>query len=94
MKLDIWLNRTPTSLHAFAHGTEAHDSELASWAEAYDHSWNGLQRFPYERLNRAELGMLRVYLQKSASFSRAQLTRLITQYRNTEQRRDGRCATT
>ena len=93
MKLDSQRARTPADLLAFAHGAEAHDFEPASRAEAYSHIRDALRRFPYERLSRAERGMLRAYLRKSAGFSRAQLPRLIAQCRGTGRPRDRRRAT-
>ena len=92
MKLDIQRARTPADLGAFASGAAAHDFEPASRAEAYDHIRAVLRRFPYERLNRADRGVVRAYLRKSTGFSRAQLTRLIAQYRDTGQLRDRRRA--
>lgn len=92
MKLDIQRARTPADLGAFASGAAAHDFEPASRAEAYDHIRAVLRRFPYERLNRADRGIIRAYLGKSTGFSRAQLTRLIAQYRDTGQLRDRRRA--
>ena len=94
MKLDIQRARTPADLGAFASGAAAHDFEPASRAEAYDHIRAVLRRFPYERLNRADRGIIRAYLGKSTGFSRAQLTRLIAQYRDTGQLRDRRRAAT
>ena len=84
--------RTPAGLLAFAHGAEAHDFDPASRAEACGHIRNALRRFPYERLSRAERGMLRAYLQKSAGFSRAQPPRLSAQCRDTGRPRDRRRA--
>ena len=55
-----------------------------SRAEAYDHIRAVLRRFPYDRLNRADRGVIRAYLRKSTGFSRAQLTRLIAQRRYTD----------
>lgn len=63
-----------------------------SRAEAYDHIRAVLRRFPYDRLNRADRGVIRAYLRKSTGFSRAQLTRLIAQHRDTGQLRDRRRA--
>ena len=88
MKLDIRRTRTPADLLAFAHGAEAHDFEPASRAEAYGRIRDALRRFPYERLGRAERGMPRACLRKSAGFSRAQLPRLIAQYRDAGRPRD------
>ena len=92
MKLDIQRARTPADLRAFASGTGAHDFESASRSEAYDHIRAVLRRFPYERLGWADWGIIRAYLGKSTGFSRAQLTRLIAQYRDTGQLRDRRRA--
>ena len=92
MKLDIQRARSPADLRAFAGGAEAHDFEPTSRAEAYDHIRAVLRRFPYERLNRAERGVIRAYLRKSTGFSRAQLTRLLAQHRDTGPLRDRRRA--
>ena len=88
MKLDIRRAKTPADLLAFAHGAEAHDFEPAFRPEAYGHIRDTLRRFPYERLSRPDRGIIRAYLGKSASFSRAQLTRLVAQYCDTGQLRD------
>ena len=49
-----------------------------------------LQRFGYARLGKADKGLLRRYLAKVTSLSRAQLTRLITQFVRTGQISDRR----
>lgn len=41
---------------------------------------NVLARFDYRRLTRADKGLIRVYLRRTSSYSRAQLARLIRQY--------------
>ena len=77
MKFDLRRAATLTELRAFLAGAAAHDFEPISRREAYGFIRELLRRFPYDRLGRADRGIVRAYLQQATGFSRAQITRLI-----------------
>lgn len=53
----------------------------ASQAESYAWIAGTLKRFNYFRLSKADKGIVRAYIAKRTGYSRAQLSRLITQYK-------------
>ena len=62
-------------------------------AEAYRLIENTVRRLGYFRLGRADKGALRRFLARATGFSRAQITRLLNQYRSTGRLADRRHAT-
>ena len=66
---------------AFLEGTQPLGFEAPSREAAYEWIAAELRRFVYLRLGRAGRGCLRRYLCKVTGFSRAQITRLIAQFR-------------
>ena len=64
----------------FLNGSETLTFEGVSIEEKYRWIESVLARFRYHRLNRAEKGVIRQYLQKVSGYSRAQVCRLIRQY--------------
>ena len=92
MKFDLRRAATLTELRAFLTGAAGHDFAPVSRREAYGFIRELLRRFPYDRLGRADRGAVRAYLQTATGFSRAQITRLIAQYRETGDLRDRRGA--
>ena len=64
----------------FLKGSETLRFEGVSIEERYRWIESVLVRFRYYRLNRAEKGVIRQYLQKMSGYSRAQVCRLIRQY--------------
>ena len=92
MKFDLRRAATLAELRAFLAGGAAHDFEPVSRREAYSFIRELLRRFPYDRLGRADRGVVRAYLQQATGFSRAQITRLIKQHRETGDLRDRRGA--
>jgi transposase InsO family protein len=77
-------------VRAFLAGTQALGFEAPARAAAYDWIAAELRRFGYARLSRPDKGLVRHYLEKVAGLSRAQVTRLITQFRCTGRIRDRR----
>jgi hypothetical protein len=53
--------------------------------DRYAHIANVLRRFRYNRLKRTEKGLGLRYLGRTTGYSRQQLTRLVTQFRDTRQ---------
>ncbi|MFZ4539553.1 hypothetical protein [Propionivibrio sp.] len=49
-------------------------------SDRYEHISHVLKRFDYPHLSKRERGVLRVYLQRTTGYSRAQVTRLVTQW--------------
>lgn len=82
--------QTFDDLRAFVAGSQAADFEALSRAEAYRFISETLRRFGYRRCHRADKGLLRRYLMTVTGLSRAQVTRLIGQYRQSGRVRDRR----
>ena len=70
-------------IRAFLEGTQPLGFEAPSREAAYEWIGGPLRRFGYARLGRAHRGLLRRYLGKMSGRSRAQITRLIAQFRDT-----------
>jgi len=67
----------------FLAGSTAMRLAIFSKVESYDWVRRTLVRFQYLSLRRAERGLLLKYLSRVSGFSRAQITRLVEQYRET-----------
>ena len=84
--------RTLEQVRAFVEGSEAVDFAGADRESVYEFVRRALVRLGYERLGKSDKGLVRRYLAKVTGLSRAQLTRLIGQHRETgriEDRRGG-----
>jgi transposase InsO family protein len=77
--------QTIEQVRQFIKGSQAVDFECQSKEEK--HSWieEVLIRFRYLRLKRAEKGIIRQYIQKVTEYSRAQVSRLVREYKQTGQ---------
>lgn len=82
--------QTLEQIRAFLEGTQALGLEAPAREAAYDWITAELRRFGYLRLSKAGKGLIRRYLSKATGLSRAQITRLITQFRETRHIRDRR----
>ena len=84
--------RTLDQVRAFVEGSEAVDFTGAGRESVYEFVRRALVRLDYGRLGKSDKGLVRRYLAKVTGLSRAQLTRLIGQHRETgriEDRRGG-----
>jgi hypothetical protein len=90
VKLHSQRLQTLDEIRAFLDGATALDFKVPSRDEAYDWIEGSLHQLGYRRLGKADKGLIREYLAKVSGFSRAQVTRLISQYRNTGYLRDRR----
>lgn len=70
-------------IKAFVEGSAALGFEPPDRKALYGWLTHELRRFGYVRLGRSDKGLMRQYLAKVSGLSRAQLTRLITQFRHT-----------
>jgi len=77
-------------IRAFLEGTQALGFEAPARKDAYDWVAKELRRFNYLQLGKADKGLVRRYLEKVTGFSRAQMTRLIQQFRTSGRIRDRR----
>ena len=77
-------------IRAFLEGTHPLDFDVPSREDLYDWIAGELRRFGYLRLGKADKGLVRRYLEKVSGLSRAQMTRLIRQFRDTRSIRDRR----
>ena len=77
-------------IRAFVRGNEAVDFELVDRPSAYGFIRRTLVQFRYHSLSKADRGTVRAYLAKMTGLSRAQLTRLIGQHRDTGRVEDRR----
>ena len=77
-------------VRAFVSGNEAVDFELVDRPSAYGFIRRTLVQFGYRSLGKADKGTVRAYLGKMTGLSRAQLTRLIGQHRDTGRVEDRR----
>ena len=75
--------RTLDEVRVFLDGNGLVDFQCADRASAYDFIRRTLVRFGYRTLGKVDRGLVRRYLAKMTGRSRAQLTRLIRQYRET-----------
>ena len=84
--------RTLDQVRAFVEGSEAVDFMGADQESVYEFVRRALVRLDYGQLGKSDKGLVRRYLAKVTGRSRAQLTRLIGQHRETgriEDRRGG-----
>ena len=92
LTLDTERLRTLEEDRAFMEGNRPVDFRSANRADAYEFVRRTLVRFRYGTLDKPSKGLLKEFLGKVTGLSRAQLTRLIGQYRRTgrvEDRRRG-----
>ena len=92
LQLDIERLRTLDEVRDFMAGSAPVDFRFMERADAYGFVRRFLVRSRYIRLSRFEKGLMRRFLMKVTGFSRAQVARLISQYRETgriEDRRRG-----
>ena len=82
MTLDTYSLRSLDDVRAFLDGNLA--VKFSPPAEAHRYLWleKTLRQFHYEALKRADKGLLQVFMRKVTGYSRAQLTRLIGQWRD------------
>ena len=73
--------QTIEQIKQFLAGSEALDFGGVSVEERYQWIETVLVRFKYYRLKRAEKGVIRRYIEKVSGYSRAQVSRLIREYR-------------
>jgi len=74
---------TLEQIRSFLEGNELVEFDRPERKAAYEFVGQTLGRFAYARLGRAEKGLIRRYLCKLSGLSRAQVTRLIAQFRKT-----------
>lgn len=84
--------QTFDDIRAFLAGSQAVDFEIDSRDAAYRFVRDTLRCFGYRRCSRADKGLLRRYLITVTGLSRAQITRLVGQYRQSGRVRDRRGA--
>lgn len=77
-------------IRAFVDGAGTLGFEVPDREALYDWLTGELRRFDYLRLKRADKGYMRRYIEIVTGLSRAQVSRLITQYRETGRIRDRR----
>jgi hypothetical protein len=80
--------QTLEQVRAFLEGSQPLGFEVANREATYEFIAQALRRFGYTRLGKADKGLLRRYLCKVTGRSRAQITRLIAQFRKTGRIRD------
>ena len=92
MILKLHSNRLQTvaEIRAFLDGTATFDFEPQSRQAAYQWAEASLRQLRYTTLGKADKGLVKRYLQKVTNLSRAQVTRLIRQYRETGKIKDHR----
>lgn len=82
--------QTLEQVRAFLEGAQALSFEAPAREAAYEWISTELRRLKYTRLGKADKGLVRRYLEKVTGLSRAQMTRLIQQFRDTGRIRDRR----
>ena len=90
LKLHSQRLQTVEEIRSFLNGATTFDFEPQARKEAYRWVRDSLRQFRYTSLGRADRGAVRNYLQKVTGRSRAQVTRLIRQYRDHGRIRDRR----
>ena len=81
---------TLEQVRGFVEGNAGVDFELTERKSAYEFIRRALVRFGYHGQGKADKGTVRAYLGKVTGLSRAQVTRLIRQHRETGRVEDGR----
>jgi len=71
---------TLEQVQRFVEGTEALQLQLQGKDERYGWTEQTLQRFGYRRLSKSERGWIRRYIERVCGLSRAQVTRLVSQF--------------
>jgi hypothetical protein len=82
--------QTLEQVRAFLEGSQTLDFEVPTREVAYDWIAAELRRLKYTRLGKVDKGLVKRYLEKVTGISRAQLSRLIAQFRDTGRIRDRR----
>lgn len=82
--------QTLEHIRAFLEGTQPLGFEAPAREVTYEWIVAELRRLKYLRLGKADKGLVRRYLEKVSGLSRAQMTRLIQQFRDTGRIRDRR----
>ena len=82
--------QTLEQVRTFLEGSGSLDFEVPTREAAYDWITAELRRLKYTRLGKADKGLVKRYLEKVTGVSRAQMTRLIAQFRATGRIRDRR----
>jgi transposase InsO family protein len=82
--------QTLEQVRAFLEGSQTLDFEVPTREVAYDWIAAELRRLKYTRLGKVNKGLVKRYLEKVTGISRAQLNRLIAQFRDTGRIRDRR----
>lgn len=82
--------QTLEHVRAFLEGSQPLGITTPAREVAYDWITRELRRFQYCRLSKADKGLIRRYLEKVTGLSRAQMTRLIQQFRDTGRIKDRR----
>lgn len=82
--------QTLEHIRAFLEGSQTLGFDAPTRQAAYEWIATELRRFGYPRLSKPDKGLVRRYLEKVTGLSRAQITRLITQFRDTGRLRDRR----
>ena len=90
MTLQTQRIQTLEQVHRVAAGEELVEFEVPERASAYDFIRRTLVQFEYAALGKADKGAVKAYLAKMTGLSRAQLTRLVRQYRESGHIRDRR----
>ena len=75
--------QTVEQVKQFLEGSKALEFKGLSAEEKYKWTETTLVRFSYLRLKKAEKGVIREYIQKITGYSRAQVSRLIAEYKRT-----------
>ena len=73
--------QTVDQIRAFLKGTEHVEFEVQGKEQRYAWTEHTLRRFHYHELARAERGLILRFIQRVSGLSRAQVTRLVRQYR-------------
>ena len=74
--------QTVDQIRAFLKGTEHVEFEVQGKEQRYAWTEHTLRRFHYHELARAERGLVLRFIQRVSGLSRAQVTRLVRQYRH------------
>ena len=83
MQLDTHRLQTLGQVREFLDGSQEIDLRPQTRTEAYAFVAETVQRFDYAGRSKADKGLLRRFLAKATDLSRAQVTRLLRQYRTT-----------
>lgn len=84
--------RTLDQIHRFLKSADTPKLQADGREPIYDYIRKTLDRFEYHGLRKRDKSLLKTFLARVTGFSRAQLTRLIAQHRETGTIRDRRSA--